>query len=318
MSGQIDKKKKRVLISGAGGVLGRKIIDLIFSSRPGDYDILALELTREHFPKELLRDGLILYDFDDYRQGKIDFRQVDALIHCAFARSSRGDLLASSLDFTKNLLEDATKGRLSLFVNISSQSVYERSGKTPWNEDALIGPGPPDTFYALAKYASELLTNAICGKNSSETKGVNIRLASLVGEGMDERVVSRFVKSALSGQAIRVSGAKNMTAYLDVDDAADGLVELLAADHASLQSVYNLGPAKTYSIGEIAETVRMIGNNKYGLDVTVIYEDNMDGNEKSQEATATGMDSSKFYKDLAWIPSRDMEAIVKKIYSRLV
>ena len=146
-------------------------------------------------------------------------------------------MLAESLEFTKALFQ-AVKIAFS-YINISSQSVYGRSQPPLWTEKTPVSPEPPDTLYALAKYASELLALSICNTRNSKTAVTNLRLASLSGRGMDERLTSRFVKSALEGKPIKLIGGKQTMAY-GCSGAADGIIALMSADTSKWKNVYNL------------------------------------------------------------------------------
>lgn len=51
-----------------------------------------------------------------------------------------------------------------------------------------------ESKYAVGKYATELLVNAICGKAVLHT---NIGLASLIGAGFDQRIVNKMVNQII-------------------------------------------------------------------------------------------------------------------------
>jgi nucleoside-diphosphate-sugar epimerase len=72
-------------------------------------------------------DRIECYDNQEWREGKLPWNKIDMIVHCAFARSSNGRLLAESLEFTKALFSEAVENRVSAIINISSQSVYGRS-----------------------------------------------------------------------------------------------------------------------------------------------------------------------------------------------
>ena len=73
---------------------------------------------------------------------------------------------------------------------------------------------------------------------------------------MDERLVTRFVKAALTDEPIKLVGGNQVMAYMDVRDAAEGIIALMQTDTSVWKDVYNLGVPWRYTIREIAEIVK--------------------------------------------------------------
>lgn len=303
----MNKLPDTILITGAGGVLGRELVEQLIKKEK--CHIITLEITKENFPLDFFHnDRIECYDNRDWKDGRLPWDKIDVVVHSAFARSSNGRLLAASLEFTKELFTQAVENNVSSIINISSQSVYGRSQPPLWTEKTPVSPEPPDTLYALAKYASELLALSICNTRNSKTAVTNLRLASLSGRGMDERLTSRFVKSALEGKPIKLIGGKQTMAYMDVRDAADGIIALMSTDTSKWKNVYNFGNQFRHSIKEIAETVARI-SKKYTTNpvkIEIEYKDvHLD----------TGMDSTLFYTDANWTPKHDLESMIDWIFS---
>ena len=84
----------------------------------------------------------------------MDLKPEDIIIHCAFARKSRGDLLVRSFEYTREVVNKSIRGHIRGFVNISSQSVYGNYADRPWTEQDELNP---EYLYAIAKAASEEL-----------------------------------------------------------------------------------------------------------------------------------------------------------------
>ena len=144
------------------------------------------------------------------------------IIHCAFARSYEGHSLANSLDFTTSLLLKAKNEGVKGFINISSQSVYGGHSNPLWRESLQVSP---DSTYAMAKYATEIIIKIIC--EDSQMKYTNLRLSSLVGPELDVRLVSKFVNNAINSKPIQIIGGKQILSFMHVKDAAEGLFALI-------------------------------------------------------------------------------------------
>lgn len=304
----IQLSSRTVLISGAGGFLGRELLRAL--SRHKNVRIIAITSNPgkiiEWFP---FMENLECFSTKDWENGKASFDKVDILIHCAFARENNTRLLAESLKFTRDLFEDAAEKGVAGIINISSQSVYGRNKNVPWVE----GSNPDvDSEYALAKFSSELLTQA-----TSKSQGIystNLRLSSLIGPGLDIRFMSKFVKNALDSEPIRILGGNQVFSFMDVRDAADGISSLLAIEPYQWKSIYNLGTHWRYTIVEIADMVKSIAKEYTSNPVIIKIEQGGDGRN-------SGMDCSLFFEQTDWNPKYNLETMVRTLfgyYSRIV
>ena len=295
-------KQKTILVTGASGSLGNELIEQL--SLQTKYRILALTSNKE---KVLSRFSHIkqleVYSVKDWEGGNVPRDKIDVLIHCAFTTALKGEELASSLDFTRAILEDAKERKISSIINISSRSVYGSKHKPLWKETT---PVCPETLYAMAKYSSELLVKSIALKDKA-TNFTNIRLSSLIGNGQEMRVVTTFVQNSLKDQTIKIIGGKQLFSYLDVRDAAGGIIALLSIEPSKWNEVYNLGSDKRYSIIEIAEIVSDVAREYTGASVKIEI-------EEKEIALDIGMDSGLFYEHTGWIPKYNMRATVESLF----
>lgn len=94
---------------------------------------------------------------------------------------------------------------------------------------------------------------------------------------------------------------------MDVRDAAEGIIALLAVKPQEWKSVYNLGNQWRYTIVKIAERVRE--NVKKYTPIPVRVEI-----EEKYTYMNSGMDSSLFYKDTKWNPKYDIEEMLKSLF----
>jgi len=298
-----------VLVTGAGGFLGGKLIKQL--SLTTNYQIFVLTSNKE---KVLARfsdvEQLSCFDIEEWKSGKLPWEKIGTLIHCAFARASSGQELAESLYFTNELFKEAVENKVPAIINISSRSVYGQSHKPLWDE---ITPVAPDSIYGFAKYSSELLTNNIRLISKSQTKTTNLRLASLSGgkEGLKLEVISKFVNHALKGEPIKIIGGTQAFSYLDVRDAAAGIIALLSVNPKEWREVYNLGSNQRCTIIEIANLVTEAAKRYTANPVKIEI-------EEKDIPLDVGMDSSLFYKDANWMPQYDMKATIESLFQYLI
>lgn len=236
----------KILVSGAGGFLGTEIVQQF--ARQEDIQIIALTSQKTKLGQvvgEALNINMI--DRNSIFKSDFNFSDIDVLINCAFPRDVNGVQIADGLQYISDLLEYSVSGGIKSVINISSQSVYSQVRLELATEDTEINL---ESKYAIGKYAVELLTNNVC----REIPHTNIRMASLIGAGFNQRFVNKFVKQVLAGNNLSIKGGKQMFGFLDVRDAASAIIAIALGK--DWKEVYNLGPSYSYSLLEIAQCVQ--------------------------------------------------------------
>ena len=238
----------RLVITGAGGFLGRNVINSVMSEKCFD-DVIAITLGSNQL-KECVGEveGISFYEADAIATGEVKLREEDLILNCAYPRAMKGEDVTSGLDYVESIFRVAAETKVKGIVNISSQSVYNPQRNHPAVETDI--PVLTDE-YAIGKYCMEMLLRNVC----KDIPYTNIRLASLIGPGFDVRVPNKMVKSALEKGEIIVQINDQHFGYLDVVDAVRGLVGVLKKEPQKWKTVYNLGSERTYTLAEMAEYV---------------------------------------------------------------
>ncbi len=296
-----DNKMKTVLITGAGGFLGGELIKQLGNNPK--YKIIALTSNISKLQVKFHEiNNIKIISTRDCNYNALVWECVDVVIHCAFTIDSDNESLATSLEFTNRIFMDARKYNVALVINISSKSVYGTKNKPLWLESS---PVSPESSYALAKYASEIMLDTIF--RDSDTRYTSIRLASLIGPGFDIRVVSKFVKSAFENKTIKIVGGKQIFEFLDVRDAAGALISLISSNDVKWSPIYNLGNMERMTIIEIANIVSNVASEYISNSIIVDIEEKNIYLDK-------GMDSSLFYYETGWKPKYTMRDTVESIF----
>ena len=146
-----------------------------------------------------------------------------------------------------NLLEAARVHGAERFVYISSSMVYgDFADGAREHHDCR-----PQGQYGIMKLAGEWLT-----RDYTRSYGLAhtiIRPSAVYGPlDVEDRVVSRFLLTAMRGEVLRVNGANETLDFTYVDDVAKGIVAAALSDRARNQT-YNITRGLSHSLAHAAE-----------------------------------------------------------------
>jgi nucleoside-diphosphate-sugar epimerase len=167
----------------------------------------------------------------------------------------------------------------------------------------------PETAYATAKYATELMLNSACFVNK-QTYGTSLRLSTLSGgqNGLiNVDILSKFVHKALLGELIEIVGGNQRMERLDVRDAAEAIISLLSTDYRKWEKVYNVGTGRSFTILEMAQKVKSIGESKINkiVDIQLI---------NSDVKLELGMDVSRFCNFSNWTAKHSIDDLIESLF----
>lgn len=281
---------KRLIISGASGFLGSNII------KQSNLPVVAIT-GREEKLKEINTD-IEVVDTEAFLINGIPMTEDDIFINCLFPTNADGFKMANGLEKVFRCIELAYDCGVGSLINISSQSVYNSKREVPAKEDDNLCLETP---YAVAKYSSEVFSNSVF----KDRKHTNIRMASLIGVDYEQRIINRMVGFALQGNPLKVVGGMQRYGFMDVRDAATGILAVAYSDKTDWKQQYNLGRYGSCTLKEIAELIKEKLNDK-SIDIVINYSDGDDYRNSS-------IDSSIFMNDFNWLPSITLIQTVEEI-----
>ena len=153
-----------------------------------------------------------------------------------------------------NLLESAKKHGIRRFVYISSSMVYGDFEDDVLEDDACR----PQGQYGIMKLCGEDLVKDYSRRCGFEY--VIIRPSAVYGPlDVEDRVVAKFMLTAMRGGVLRVNGANETLDFTYVDDAADGIVA--AATRIMCRNMtFNITKSHSVSLLQAAEMiVKIVG-----------------------------------------------------------
>lgn len=313
---------KRVLITGASGLIGQALISYLSEHRgKKPIEILALVRNRERAQKvfaDFQTEHLSYLECDvlDLKPINID---VNYIIHGASRTASRDfvehpvEVIRDSVKGTENLLEFARVNPIESFVYLSTMEVYgapDTDGKIAESHVADLDAMAVRSCYPESKRLCECLCASYFTEYSVPTKVV--RLTQTFGEGVaysDNRVFAEFARCVIEGRNI-VLKTKGETKrnYLYTKDAATAILTVLLK--GKNKEAYNAANEETYcSIYEMACLV----SEKFGRQKTavIVEESNI---EAMGYAPSLKMNlSSEKLRALGWRPTVGLEAMYERM-----
>lgn len=291
---------KKIVVTGAGGFLGSNLVEAL--KEKSEYFVYSLSSQGKEL-QELNPSKNILYChknavFSD--EGEQILRNA-IVVNCAFPRNSTGTEMADGLRYIQRLFDRSKECGVKAIINISSQSVYSQTREKPATEETPVCLESP---YAVGKYATELMLESVF--RGTGIVYTNLRMASLIGPGFDQRIVNRLVKQAILEHIVSVNMSQQKFGFLDITDAVSGIFKLLQSTNTLWHTIYNLGTFKGYSLEELAHCICTVSEKEFQLSIKTVY-------EYSEKYSNSMIDCRRFYQDFLWQPTVSMELSVKKI-----
>jgi len=267
--------KRKFLITGGLGLIGHNVVrrlldaghDVAVTDTQTDYGLVPqdeisylMAERRAKIPEVELRTHRV--DIAD-RNGidwLLQHYRPDTVIHLAsFPRQKvvNVDPQIGSRVMSEgllNLLEASKTHGISKFVYISSSMVYGDFADDV-REDA---PCSPQGQYGIMKLAGEWLVRDYSRRGFFDH--VVIRPSAVYGElDVEDRVISKFLLTAMRGGTLKVNGASETLDFTYVGDAADGIVASALSANAS-NKTYNITKSHSWSLLDAANlAVKIVG-----------------------------------------------------------
>ena len=262
----------KILVTGGLGLIGHNVVQqlesqghkVVITDTKTTYGIVPqaeLDYLIAERRKKIATDRIHAIDIAD-RDGiawLMRIYQPDTVIHLAsFPRQKvvNTNPQVGSRTMSEgllNLLEAAKNNQVCRFVYISSSMVYGDFADNV-TEDAVCNP---QGQYGIMKLAGEWLV-----KDYARRTGMAymiIRPSAVYGPlDVEDRVISKFILTAMRGGVIRVNGATETLDFTYVDDVANGIVAATVSDH--INKTYNITKGYSRTLLEAAKlSVKIVG-----------------------------------------------------------
>ncbi len=233
--------KKKVLITGSSGVLGKNLVKYLYENYEKEYELILFDIV--HDKETQAKFKAYKGDIREIRDVEKIIKDIDIVVHCAAASPSYKDeeIYDIIINGTTNLLKCSFNiGQVERFVYISSTSVYGVPEKAPIYENDEV---KPYDAYNKGKIEAE----RICQEWRSKGKCISIlRPRSFIGP---QRLGTFGIlyEWASEGRNFPMLGSgNNKYQLLDVEDLCQAIYLAMSVDSEMANDLFNIG-AKEFS-----------------------------------------------------------------------
>jgi nucleoside-diphosphate-sugar epimerase len=266
----------KILVTGGVGLIGHNVVqrleakehEVIITDTRTTYGIIP-QAEIDYLMSERLKkiSGKNIYHIDITNAENFDWlvakHKPEVIIHMAsFPRQKVVNANPAwgsrvMMEGLINVCESAKKHNVKRVVYISSSMVYGNF-EDQVEEDYNCRP--------IGQYGIMKLTGEDIVKDYQRRGAFDyaiIRPSAVYGPlDVEDRVVAKFMLTAMRGGVLRVNGAGETLDFTYVDDAADGIVAAATLDHAG-NNTYNITKSHSVSLLEAAEMiVKIVGQGE--------------------------------------------------------
>lgn len=288
--------KKRILITGSSGFLGKNLSNKLQKT---SFEVYGLDVIYDKILNNYFKVNLC----NEKELDKIFKKQkFDCVIHLAayvpetFSDVLDDKVLRENFESTLNLLLAFKKYKIPKFIFASGISVMG-------NYDMKItednNPDPKNLYFA-SKLIGEILTRQF--KNPKNNISI-LRISAPFGPGQNENsVIPLFIKYALNSEDITILGkGKRGQDFIYIDDVITALIKVIETNN---NGIINIASGKTTSTLQLAKTIlKNIPGSKSKIVFTKI---------DPQEDLRVRVNINKAHKVLKFRPQISLEEGIKK------
>lgn len=271
--------KSNILITGATGLIGSCLVEVLMSRPNKDYHVYASgrneERAKARFAEFTEDPAFHFFKYDVMKPLEGDIR-FDYIIHAAsnaspnFFATKPVEVIKSNIDGVSNLMDFGMEHGLKRLLFVSSGEVYGEGDGRVFTEDysGYVNPTSPRSCYPSSKRAAETLCVSYGAEYGIET--VIARPSHTYGPNFtesDNRVYAQFIRNVLRGEDIVMkSTGSQFRSWCYVVDCASALLHILLKGENG--EAYNIADANSnISIKELAEMIAEIGGKKVIIDL---------------------------------------------------
>ncbi len=258
--------KKYILITGGAGFIGSTLAESLLNKNE---NLIILDNRTDLNNISDIKSNIMLFNEDVRNYTILDkiFSEynIEGIIHLAAVSrvidAQNNPELCKSINMggIENILKISSKQIDKPWVIFgSSREVYGEPKEFPVKEDF---PLIPINIYGETKLYGENLLKEYCEKENM--KGITLRFSNVYGNKKDilDRVIPKFVISALKNETIYIHGANKSFDFTFIDDTVNGIekaIKKLRNNMKNNYDVFNISFGKPIYLENIIDIINKI------------------------------------------------------------
>jgi len=263
--------RKRVLITGATGVIGEQILSLLCEN-----NFIVNALYRRSV-EQMADVNWLRFDVLEDSTASLfsNYSDIDVIIHCAASlktginETEVFELQRVNIDFTKDLLDFSVQKKVSKVIFLSTLSSLDKPLPYLITEESSLNPV---SFYSKSKLIGEELlieySRRFCFDYSI------LRISSPIVNDINKMyysVVRNWIATAKENKTITIFGkGKRRQDFIAVSDISNAV---LLAINNNKNGVFNIASGSTISMEELAKIICKEYNSAYKFEGVDLNED---------------------------------------------
>ena len=309
----MDWKKKKVLITGAGGFIGSHLTEKMVSlganvrafvryNSRNDWGLL--EMSPEGVKKDI---DVIMGDLGDTSAINEAIKGVDIVFHLGaiisipYSYLHPRETIETNVMGTLNVLKAGMEHSVQRIVHTSTSEVYGTAQYLPIDEKhPLQGQSP----YSASKIGADKIAESFF--RSYDLPVVTVRPFNTYGPRQSARaIIPTIITQMLTSDIVRVGSTHPKRDFTYIDDTIDGFIKTVERE-GILGEAINIGSNIEISIGDLIEKIKSIT----GKEVEVKTEE-VRVRPKKSEVLRLCADNSKARELLGWEPKTSLDEGLK-------
>ncbi len=246
-----DRKRNSVLITGAGGYIGRLLVDSLAGDQPGFKTVVAADVRETLQDERLAGVNYITADIRSPDLSDILRRfSIDTVVHLATIvtpgrKPNREFEYSVDVLGTENILKACLLAGVKKIIITSSGAAYGYFPDNPeWLDENDALRGNTEFAYSHHKRLVEEMLGR-CRREHPELKQLVLRPGTVLGSTADNQITALFEKPFIMG----LRGADSPFVFIWDQDVVDCIIKGIFDD---VTGIYNLAGNGTLTMKEIA------------------------------------------------------------------
>lgn len=252
---QINLSRKKVLVTGGNGYLGRKLIDrsILEEAKVFSLDLHDTSLNEKvsYFKVDLRNKNKLIRIIQKIKPSIIYHLAASLDRTRDFTNTER--IFEINLFGTINLLNALKEINYEKLIFTSTSEVYGGTkAKPPFKEEDNFVPASP---YSLSKYYAEMAIRSF--SELYHKKFIILRLFNFYGEGMSSQFfLPQLIEKLTNGENFNMTMGEQIRDFIHIDDVLRAM--LLATDINVYNEVFNVCNGTGISIRDLALKIKEI------------------------------------------------------------